>query len=190
MIMMNNPRLSESQTDLTRKTPQDSPAETPVDSATDHPSPGVAAPMKPARPRSAATAARSARKMPTRTIINFWLDAGLLLLLAAHGTIAAIVYLIFPVGTAARGWTLWGMNYSQWCSLQFGALTAFAIAVLIHVMLHWTWVCSVISRNVLGRTEIPDNGSRTLYGVGLLIVLLHVIGGIVLLAQFTIQEPV
>lgn len=129
------------------------------------------------------------RRKLTRTVVNFWLDALLLIMLSAYGAAAAIVYLVFPAGTTAAGWSLWGLDYDQWCGLQFGILCVFAIGILIHVMLHWTWVCSVLTRNLLGRTALPDNGTRTLYGVGLLIVLLHLIGGLVLLAQFMILEP-
>jgi hypothetical protein len=131
----------------------------------------------------------ASRKRPTRTIVNFWLDTALLVVLLAQSTVAAITYLVFPVGTAAAGWSLWGMDYNQWCSLQFVLLCVLGFGVFVHVMLHWTWVCSVLLRNVLNYTELPDNGIRTLYGVGFLIVLLHIVGGIVLLAQFTVQQP-
>ena len=105
-----------------------------------------------------------------------------------YAAAAAILYLVFPIGTAAAGWHLWGFDYNQWGSIQFGMLSVFGLGILIHVMLHWTWVCSVVTRNLLGSATLPDNGTRTLYGVGFLILLLHVVGGIVLLAQFTIQQ--
>jgi len=143
----------------------------------------------PGKTDAAADRPSSGRRRPTRTIVNFWLDTALLVVLLAHATAVAIVYLVFPVGTAAEGWKLWSLTYDQWCGLQFALLCVLGFGVLIHVMLHWTWVCSVLIRNVLQRQELPDNGIRTLYGVGLLIVLLHIVGGIVLLAEFTIQRP-
>ena len=56
----------------------------------------------------------SRRKKPTRTMVNFWLDSALLVVLLAHITAAGIVYLVFPVGTAAAGWQLCGLSYDQW----------------------------------------------------------------------------
>ncbi len=129
------------------------------------------------------------RSRSKRTIINFWLDACLLVLFVMLGTTAVIVQFVFPPGVAARGWTLWGMTYGQWCSVQFGILCAFSLAVLVHVMLHWTWICGVISRRLLGLSQLPDDGTRTLFGVSLLIVLLSLAGLILAIAHSQIVSP-
>jgi hypothetical protein len=104
--------------------------------------------------------------------VNFWLDGLLGVLFVKLCIIAVIVQFVFPPGVSARGASLWGMSYGQWCSLQFGVLAVLGLGVLLHVMLHWTWICSVLSKRVLGQKEIPDDGIRTVYGVGLLICLL------------------
>lgn len=108
----------------------------------------------------------------SRTLVNFWLDGLLGVLFVKLCIIAVIVQFVFPPGVSARGASLWGMSYGQWCSLQFGVLAVLGLGVLLHVMLHWTWICSVLSKRVLGQKEIPDDGIRTVYGVGLLICLL------------------
>ena len=125
----------------------------------------------------------------SRSVINFWLDAWLLVNLVALGIIAVIVQFIFPPGVAARGWLLWGMSYGQWCSIQFGSLALLAVGVLVHVMLHWTWVCSIIAKRIMKLKELPDDGIRTVYGVAFLIGLLLSSGMVVAIAMFTIQEP-
>lgn len=125
-----------------------------------------------------------------KTIINFWLDAALLVVFVSLGIVAVIVQFVFPPGTAASGWTLWGLSYGQWASLQFVILCVLALGVLVHVMLHWSWICGVIARRLLGRSKLPDSGTQTLYGVGLLIVLLNLAGVIVALAILGIESPV
>ena len=125
----------------------------------------------------------------TKTLLNFWLDATLLVVFVTLGIVAVILQFVFPPGTAAKGWTLWGMTHGQWSSLQFSLLCVMALAVLLHVMLHWTWVCSVLARKILGRPSSPDDGVRTLYGVGLLIVLLNVAGLVVAIANWMIRPP-
>ena len=102
---------------------------------------------------------------------------------------SVIVQFVFPPGVATRGWVLWGMSYGQWCSLQFGLLSILGFGILIHVMLHWTWVCGVIARQVMGQRKLPDNGIRTIYGVGLLIILLVSGAAVIGLAMLTIQTP-
>ncbi len=47
------------------------------------------------------------------------------------------------------------MTYGQWCSIQFGLLSLLGLGILVHVMLHWTWVCSVISRRLMHQKELP-----------------------------------
>ena len=63
--------------------------------------------------------------------------------------------------------------YHQWRDVQFATLCTFGFAILVHVMLHWNWVCSVITTQVLDTRQCPDEGMQTIYGVATLIVLLH-----------------
>ena len=122
-------------------------------------------------------------------VINFWLDAFLMLAFVALSITAVIVQFVFPTGVAAKGWLLWGMDFSQWCSIQFGILATLGFGIVIHVMLHWQWVCSVVVRKLLHQKELPDDGIRTIYGVGLLIALLVTGATIVGFAMLTIQMP-
>jgi hypothetical protein len=125
----------------------------------------------------------------SRTLVNFWLDSLLLLVFALHSITAVIVQFVFPPGVAAKGWALWSMNYGQWCSVQFFFLSVLAFGILVHVMLHWSWVCGVIARKLFHQRDLPDDGIRTVYGVGLLIVLLLSGAAIVGIAMMSIKMP-
>ncbi|MEZ6130744.1 MAG: hypothetical protein R3C59_18825 [Planctomycetaceae bacterium] len=125
----------------------------------------------------------------SRTLVNFWLDVFLGAVFVALCIVAVIVQFVFPPGVAARGASLWAMNYGQWCSVQFALLSVLGLSVLLHVMLHWTWVCSVLSKRILSQAEVPDDGIRTVYGVGLLIGLLLFGAVIVGMAQWMIMLP-
>lgn len=125
----------------------------------------------------------------SRAVINFWLDAVLATLLVSLIVISTIVQFVFPPGTAAKGWLLWGLTFNQWMSLQFGVLAVFGGACIIHVMLHWAWVCAIVSRKLLRRPAVPNNGVQTILGVGLLVGL-AVLGLVVFeAAVLTIQRP-
>ena len=122
--------------------------------------------------------------------INLALDILLLVVFVALCTAAVIVRFVFPPGPAARGWTLWSLDYDAWGGVQFGLLAALAVGILVHVMFHWSWVCNVLaSRFVRGRSGKVDDGLQTIYGVGLLIVLLNVVGVTVAAAMLTIRGP-
>lgn len=130
----------------------------------------------------------------SKTDANFWLDCWLLVLVTVLCWAATVVRFVFPPPSRAAGWTLWGWDYDAWASLQFGVVAALAASVLVHVMLHWSWVCGVVSGKVRKRTgaatpPVRGDASRTLWGVGLLIVVLNLIGLGVAAAALTVKAP-
>ena len=129
------------------------------------------------------------KRRTSMSVINFWLDATLLFVLLVLGWEAAILQFLFPAPTLAAGWTLFGLTFDQWHDIQFATLCTFALGILVHVMLHWNWVCSVIATQILKTRDRPDEGKQTMYGVLTLMVLLHVIGAGVILALFFVHRP-
>ena len=122
--------------------------------------------------------------------VNLVLDAALLVVFMALCFAAVVVRFVFPPGPGAKGWTLWGLDYDAWGGIQFGLVAALALGVLVHVMLHWSWVCNMVaSRFVKTRQGRVDDGLQTIYGVGLLIVLLAAVGGALATAVLTIRGP-
>ncbi|MBC8353167.1 MAG: DUF4405 domain-containing protein [Planctomycetes bacterium] len=128
-----------------------------------------------------------------RTMINFWLDVTLLFLFLAGLWTSFVLRFVFPPGTLATDWRLWGWTYDHWADCQFVLISIFALAVLIHVMLHWTWVCGVMTRQLLrkkdGKRRIWGDGIRTLYGVGLLVVLFNILGVAFAAAMLMVKGP-
>jgi len=169
-----------------------------TDEMTQQPSAGVErdnADVAPARRTVSAARAKSADKRNSgwsKTIVNFVLDSVLLLLVCGLLFTAAVLRFVFPVPTMSAGWTLWGFDYDAWANVQFILVTVFGLAILLHVMLHWSWVCGVMMTKVLKRDRSQaklDEGQQTLWGVGLLIVVVNVVGLLVGLAYLTVQSP-
>ena len=147
-----------------------------------------------AKPHSPAQQAVSQRpsKLPSRTIVNFVLDSVLLVAFVALMSVSAIVRFVFPPATAAAGWRLWGGSFDDWLCWQFDLVAALTGLIVLHVMLHWTWVCGVVGSKLAHRRVEPgrfDDGQRTLLGVGLLIVILNLVGGLVAAATLMIHTP-
>jgi hypothetical protein len=128
-------------------------------------------------------------KPVSKTVINFWLDFLLVIIFVVLCWCAVVVQFIFPPGPDARDWQLWGWNYVQWRSFEFALLAVFALGVLIHVTLHWPWVCGIATARIMKSksTAFRNDGIRTLYGVATLIVIVNVIGVAVAVAALTIQ---
>ena len=133
-----------------------------------------------------------ARKL-SRTDVNFLLDVLLLLLFVALCICSVILEFVFPAATRAEGWLLWNSSFNEWSRFRFYILASMAAAIVLHVMLHWSWVCGVLSsrlHNGLNRkSSTHDDPNRTLWGVGFLIVIVNLMGAIIAAAALTIQAP-
>ena len=125
----------------------------------------------------------------SKPMINFWLDFILLINFMALMGVATIVQFVFPAGTKADDWFLWGLSFNDWMVIQYGTLCLLTFLILVHVMLHWQWVCGIVSKRMLKRKAIPDDGIRTIYGVGTLVVIFHVVAAFVAAAMLTIDSP-
>ena len=126
----------------------------------------------------------------SRTLLNFLLDSLLLIAFSVLVWSAVIVRFVFPPATGTKGWLLWDLSYDQWISVQFTMVAILALGVLIHVMLHWSWVCGFVAARLgRGKKVKLDDGTQTLYGVGLLIVILNVLGLAIAAAALSIQPP-
>lgn len=129
------------------------------------------------------------RKRFSRSWINFWLDAVLAAAFVAVCAVAAVIQVVFPAPTLAAGWTLWGATIDQWFTLQFGCLCFLGAGIVLHVMLHWSWVCGMLTRGRPASALRTDDGIRTIVGVGFLIAVLGVIGVVVLAGVLTVTAP-
>jgi hypothetical protein len=146
--------------------------------------------LSPKRPKSKA-------RTLSRTDVNFCIDLLLLVLFLALAWSSVVLRFVFPPGAVAAGWTLWHLGYDDWAGIQFGTLSVFALTVLLHVMLHWSWVCGVVSKYMAKALERKkksarqqlDEGNQTLYGVGLLIVIVNLLGLAIAAAALCIRSP-
>src|SRR4051794_41049597 len=143
--------------------------------------------LKPSEP-----SARSGGPWVSKTIVNFAVDTSLFVLVALLLFTTAVLRFVFPAPSASAGWTLWGRSYDAWSNFQFSLVAVIGLAVLLHIMLHWTWVCGVVATKLLRRTAAHqklDDGQRTLWGVGMLIVIVNILGLLVGLAYLSIRAP-
>ena len=85
---------------------------------------------------SSIAASQLVRRKMSRSLINFWLDLSLLVVLVCVGWISAMMRIVFPAPTSADGWKLWGMSFNQWSDFQFGALCLFGLLAVEHLVLH------------------------------------------------------
>jgi len=127
----------------------------------------------------------------SRTSLNFLLDTFLFLVTVTLLFTTAVLRFVFPVPSASVGWRLWGQSYDAWANFQFILTSIIALAILLHVMMHWSWVCGVVLTKLLRRPNRGkvDDGVQTLWGVAMLIVVVNILGALVGLAYLMANGP-
>lgn len=121
-------------------------------------------------------------------LINFWLDVLLAVLFLVQAWMFAVLHVVFPRGAGAD-WKVWGATPLDWSESLFTTFCIFAIGVVMHVMLHWDWVCGIVATKIFGRKTCKDDGSHTLLGVGVLVALIHVLAAGILAAKVGLAGP-
>lgn len=112
------------------------------------------------------------------TTINFWIDTATLIVFLSAIWTGLLIHFVLPSGQGRGKWTLWGLNRHDYGTIHFYLSTAMIVLVLVHVWLHWNWVCAVFGK-LVGRTE-PGKKARAIWGV----VLLAVTTGLITLTLF------
>lgn len=105
-----------------------------------------------------------------RSALNFLIDVlTFLVFFAKVWTGFLIHYVLPPGGGRGHALTLWGMNRHDYGNVHFYLALAMVALIIVHIWLHWPWVCSILS-NLLGASQ-PKRSRRTLYGTILLLVI-------------------
>jgi hypothetical protein len=138
------------------------------------------APNSPTHPAVVNTHEKSNKTRTSWSVINFALDLLLFSTFVILFWLSALTQFVFPAGATGASWQLFGGSLESWHTLQFWVLCAFAIEVLIHIMLHWSWVCGVVESQFFvsasGKRTKGNDGRRTLVGVILLAATMFLLG--------------
>lgn len=133
-------------------------------------------------------ALKSSGPWMSKTVLNFWVDFSLLVVFLTLLWVEVVLYFLFPPGPVGEKMTLWGLSVEHWRGFQFGVICVFAVDILLHVMLHWSWVCSVVAKHILRTKPTRDDGIQTIIGVGVLIAIIHILAAALLAAWFGIEK--
>ncbi len=145
-------------------------------------------------PKRTASSNAARTKGISRTDYNFWLDTSLLVVFSALVWVSTVIRFVFPPATSAQNWTLWSWSIDQWMGLQFVLLCVLTLGIVVHLMLHWTWICGVVTSRVWrgkdGKKRTLDDGTRTIYGVGFMIVVFNIMGLALAVAVLSVRSPI
>lgn len=131
-----------------------------------------------------------------RNTLNFMVDAISLLVMFAMIATGLVIRFILPPGSGGRGHgggglSLWGWGRHEWGDLHFWLAAGLASLLLVHVALHWAWVCVVARGLVSGRDSSAASAAgrrRDVYGAGLLGATVAAFAGFLWLANGQVEQ--
>lgn len=124
-----------------------------------------------------------------RNTVNFYIDLASFLVLFALLVTGLLIHYVLPpcgscsgdVSSESRELRLWGYGRHDFGRVHFYLALATASLVIVHICLHWSWVCATCC-NLLGLKGIsPQREER--YGIVLLLILIVVIIALLYLAK-------
>jgi hypothetical protein len=124
-----------------------------------------------------------------RNLLNFVIDA--LTLGVALGLVATglMMRFILPPGSARQGWIVWGWDRHAWGDVHFWLSMAAIGLVVVHLFLHWPWVCTTIGRMFTGSGHgAPTRGRRIVGGIAALVLCVGLVGGFMMLASMNVTN--
>ncbi|MBN1510966.1 MAG: DUF4405 domain-containing protein [Phycisphaerae bacterium] len=128
-----------------------------------------------------------------RSSLNLLIDALATLVMLALIATGLVVRYTLPAGSGGHGrgggLVLWGLDRHGWGDVHFWLAVAVGVLMVLHVALHWRWVCATI-RHVLRRGEPAGTTGplrSNLYGVGFVAAIVLLIGGFLLVARMNVE---
>jgi len=124
---------------------------------------------------------------PKKTTVNLIVDVAILVLMLTLACTGLVVRYTLPPGSGGhgggRGLLLWGMDRHEWGGVHFWLAVALLVLLVLHVALHWGWVCGVCFR--WAARAAPR---RVASGTAFLLAIAVVIGGFAWCTGASVEE--
>lgn len=114
-----------------------------------------------------------------RNTWNFWIDfISLVVLVGLAMTGLLLVFVLPPGSRGGQGLTLWNYTRHDWGDIHLGLAVALLALILVHIWLHWSWVCCMVTGLLVRQpSEMASVAQRAIYGLLFLVLLALLFGG-------------
>ena len=120
-----------------------------------------------------------------RAGLNFVVDLVTFVAMAALIATGLLMRWVMPPGTGHR-LSLWGMGHHDYGDVHFYLTLALGALLVLHIALHWTWVCSMTAR-LLRRPAQIETRRRHAYGIALIVLCVAAFAAFVWLADAQVR---
>ena len=122
----------------------------------------------------------------TRTTLNFVID--LISAMVGLGLILTGLIMYFALPPGSRQAALWGVVRHDWGAVHSWLALSVVILMLVHLTLHWRWVCTFVHHAVTRSSCAPSPRAGNLYGIAILIVATGLLTGFVFLSRSSVEQ--
>jgi len=121
-----------------------------------------------------------------RNTLNFWIDLLTFLIMWMLTVTGLLIHYVLPDGQGrGRSWFLWGWNRHDYGDLHFYLALSLIVLCVIHVWLHWGWVCHTACCVFTGQTGIVRRNH--MYGAIVLAGLIVITIGALYVAKINVK---
>lgn len=127
-----------------------------------------------------------------RATLNLLIDVVSFAILASMIATGLLVRFVLPPGSrGGRGLSLWNLDRHDWGDIHFWLAASLIGVLLIHLALHWSWVCQVARIAFGAPRAIPRSNvemRRTVVGVSVVAGLAVLIGAFLFFASANVSH--
>lgn len=125
-----------------------------------------------------------------RASMNYVVDLLTLLAMLGIAGTGLIMKFALPPGSGSAGLALWSLGRHDWGSIHFWLTVAAGVLLLLHLYLHWSWVCVLTNRlmHPFRKVTPPAKGNQRLAGVAALLVLVGGLAGFTLMTKSLVRH--
>lgn len=125
-----------------------------------------------------------------RNTLNFVIDLVTFAVMLAMIATGLLIRFVLPPGSGERR-SLWDYTRHDWGDVHFWLAVVLGGLVLVHLALHWSWVCSLVSRwcaSADARGRPKSVLRRNLVGAALVLAVTGLVGGFLWIAERNVVE--
>lgn len=122
--------------------------------------------------------------------LNFVVDFFTFLIMLGMISTGLLIAYVLPPKTGQK-LSIWGLERHDWGEVHFWLAFVLLALLLLHVALHWSWICIVIQKLFTPPTDTfkpAKRWRRHLYGIATMAALVALIGGFQWIANANVKE--